>query len=169
MTFDDGNSGSTRTSDDDFQAKIRAAMKRENIPWGELCSMAGVHPDEAHRAIVQGTYGLPGTFPVLQKICNALNRDIGWLVAGTTDAEERFKTGLAEKVTKLVWEFAYKAELTKSEGERLVRHVLSMVERLSANTLQAAHRTGIPRTWKDVAFIYERLAQPQVPRPRLDD
>jgi hypothetical protein len=155
MSNDHGDNG--MCPDYHIKARLRAAIDAEGVPWGDLVKQSGYSESSILQAIESGTHGLPSTIPILDAIARILGRDINWLLAGNSDCVTRFKASLTERVMQLVWEYIYKNNVPKHEWDLLCKTIKRGVVELRSNTVQAAHRAGIPRTWKDVASIHSLI------------
>lgn len=156
MSMDDGCS---MVSSYEIKARLRAAMEAEHITFENLCLQSDLTESQILRAINCDPPQVTEHQHVLGKICLVLGRDLSWLLTGTDSQNPSFRETLAERVNRLVWEYVYKMRLPLAEGRRLADHAKLRVANLQCNTAHGAYRTGVPRTWRDVAQMHNRMKQ----------
>lgn len=157
MSFDEGNNQSA--FDYEMKARVKAAIDAEHFTWSEFVETVGYPPADIVRAVNEGAAGSSRNMHILTAIAVALGRDVNWLITGSADAECRFKESLRERVSRLVWEFIYKADVPKQDWRPLIQRIDRLLLSMNCTTERAAYRLGVPRTWKDVAFVYADMSE----------
>ena len=154
MSFDEGIGDSF--NQDDFKARLQSAMREEDISLHALCARAGVALTDAIRAIEYVSSSLYAHLEIFDKLARALGRDLNWLLTGVS-SDSTFSVTVRERAHQLTSEYIYRAEVPQPERKLIHQEIDRLVDSLQTHTPQAAYRRGLPRNWKDVARIHQRV------------